>query len=82
MKVLPYNRFSWGALREVMQKVLIKVNRLEEERFQSFITVLKEFIRAREEERLAALLYEHHHRGTTFKALLAMFDPLLDDDRR
>lgn len=65
-----------------MEKVLVKINRLEEERFQPFLAVLKQIVRAREEERLAALLYEHQHRGTTFKALLAIFDPLLDDDRR
>jgi hypothetical protein len=39
-------------------------------------------VREREEERLAALLQTHHHRGSTFKTLLALFDHLLDEDRR
>ena len=33
IKILPYSRFSWGALREVMEKVLVKIKRQEDERF-------------------------------------------------
>jgi hypothetical protein len=65
-----------------MEKVYVKVNRLEEERFQPFLELLRTFVRQREEEKLTFLLQEHHHRGTTFKNFLAMFDYLLDNERR
>jgi hypothetical protein len=82
VKAIPYTRFSSGALRELMEKVYVKINRLEDEKYQPYLEVLRAFVREREEERLGLLLQQHHHRGSTFKSLLAMFDFLLDNDRR
>ena len=62
-----------------MEKVYLKVNRLEDEKYQPYLELLRVIMKERDEARIAALLQEHHHCGATFKNLLGMFDLLLDD---